>query len=406
MAESHELKPKTARDEGNGISDEDHQKEIRIFMDGAFDLMHFGHMNAFRLAKSLGTQLIVGVNSDESITECKGPPLMNDEDRMTMVQSCKFVDQVIPNCPYIMNQEYLDWVVREHKIDFVVHGDDPCIVDGKDVYATAKESGKFRTIPRTEGVSTTDIVGRILSLVKENPLSKDVILGSQSKFLTTTRLLQLFSSNNPSTPRRDMKVVYMDGAWDLFHPGHVAILKAAKEVRIFLTRFRKNVARWYFLVKRYLSSFSIFSNVVSLVQRGDYLIVGVHSDTVVNRRRGRSLPLLNLHERVLSVLGCRFVDDVLIDSPYQISSDMVSTLNIKAIFHGTSSDGTDHDVRYKYAKEAGLFSVLQSPCDYNVQNVANRIYQNQDAYEAKFERKMKAETDFYQEKHNGSKPVL
>ena len=47
-------------------------KEIRIWMDGAFDMMHFGHMNAFRQGRSLGTKLIVGVNSDETITVCKG----------------------------------------------------------------------------------------------------------------------------------------------------------------------------------------------------------------------------------------------------------------------------------------------------------------------------------------------
>ena len=56
-------------------------KEIRIFMDGAFDMMHYGHMNAFRKARALGTYLIAGVNSDDSITECKGPPICNDEER-------------------------------------------------------------------------------------------------------------------------------------------------------------------------------------------------------------------------------------------------------------------------------------------------------------------------------------
>lgn len=213
-------------------------KEIRIFVDGAFDLMHFGHMNAFRLARSLGTHLVVGINSDQSITECKGAPLMNDEERLTMVQACKFVDEVVPDCPYIMNQEYLDWVIREHKIDYVVHGDDPCIVDGKDVYATAKASGKFRTIPRTEGVSTTDIVGRILLWAqggKQNGSSGGSgSLGSRSKFLTTSRLLHLFSANdhtigNSST--RGLRIIYVAGMWDLFHPGHVAMLKAAKQVR-------------------------------------------------------------------------------------------------------------------------------------------------------------------------------
>ena len=199
-------------------SDEE-RKEIRIFMDGAFDLTHFGHLNAFRLARSLGTHLVVGVNSDESITKCKGAPLMNDEERMTMVQSCKFVDEVVPDCPYIMNKEYLDWVIKEKKIDYVVHGDDPCIVDGQDVYAVAKAAGKYRSIPRTEGVSTTDIVGRMLLLTKEHHMQEGKwVLGSQSKFLTTSRMLQLFS-NNVASPTNQMRVIYIDGAWDMFHPG-------------------------------------------------------------------------------------------------------------------------------------------------------------------------------------------
>jgi ethanolamine-phosphate cytidylyltransferase len=224
------------------------QQEIRIFMEGAFDMMHFGHMNAFRLGRSLGTHLVVGINSDESITECKAPPLMSHQDRMVMVQSCKFVDQVVPETPYVMNKEYVDWVLEAYKIDYIVHGDDPCIVDGKDVYETAKQAGKFRTIPRTEGVSTTDIVGRMLQLTKqqeeeENQLAEgqqsvdgvmvpNTFLGSQSKFLTTTRLLHQFTFNTdlPSSLSDQRRVIYLDGAWDMFHPGHVALLEIAKKV--------------------------------------------------------------------------------------------------------------------------------------------------------------------------------
>ena len=207
------------------------KREIRIFMDGAFDLMHYGHMNAFRLGRSLGTHLVVGVNSDESITRCKGAPLLNDDERLAMVKSCKFVDHVVPDCPYIMNKEYLDYVIEKYKIDYVIHGDDPCIVDGKDVYETAKKAGRYRSIPRTEGVSTTDIVGRMLLLTKEHHTQVGkTVLGSQSQFLTTSRMLQLFSKN-VKAPEKWMRVIYIDGACDLFHPGHVAILKAAKEVR-------------------------------------------------------------------------------------------------------------------------------------------------------------------------------
>jgi hypothetical protein len=50
-----------------------------------------------------------------------------------------------------------------------------------------------------------------------------------------------------------------------------------------------------------------------------FLIVGVHNDQIVNRYRGGNFPIMNLHERVLSVLGCKYVDDVLIDAPYKIT---------------------------------------------------------------------------------------
>ena len=345
-------------------------KQVRIFMDGAFDLMHYGHMNAFRLGRSLGTHLVVGVNSDESIIQCKGPPLMRDHERLTMVESCKFVDEVVPGCPYIMSKEYLDYVIEKYDIDYVIHGDDPCIVDGKDVYAAAKEAGKFRSIPRTEGVSTTDIVGRMLLMTKEHHYQGTDgalhLLGRQSKFLTTSHMLRLFSAGIKA-PTRGMKVVYMDGAWDMFHCGHAAILKAAKD-------------------------------------RGDYLIVGIHSDAVVNNLRGHNLPLMNLHERVLSVLGCRFVDDVLIDAPYEISPEMVSSLNITEVVHGTRSDdiGTSRNnegERYRYPKSAGILSIMESPSDFNLGHIVQRISINQETFQAKFDRKMQAEQDFYNGKY-------
>ena len=213
----------------NSIKLADHKgdKEIRIFMDGAFDLLHYGHMNAFRLARSLGTHLIVGVNSDESITRCKGAPLMTDSERLTMVKTCKFVDEVVEDCPYVMSPEYLEWVIREYRIDYVVHGSDPCFtLDGQDVYASAKARGKFREIPRTEGVSTSDILGRILVMTREHhiydrkQIKSDAEKGGdqsnlmaedgqqfqlKSKFLTTSLLLKLFSAG-VKAPQKDAKL--------------------------------------------------------------------------------------------------------------------------------------------------------------------------------------------------------
>jgi len=356
------------------------KKEVRIFMDGAFDMMHYGHMNAFRLGRSLGTHLIVGVNSDDSIKQCKGAPLMNEKERMVMVKGCKFVDEVVPNCPYIMNEKYLNYIIKKYQVDYVIHGDDPCIVDGKDVYESAKKAGKYRSIPRTQGVSTTDIVGRMLLMSKDHHCeSKDnkkrsrredsydnSLLCEQSTFLTTSRLLRLFSTGM-QCPKSGMRVIYIDGAWDMFHCGHVSILEEAKK-------------------------------------RGDYLIVGIHSDAAVNRERGCNLPIMNLHERVLAVMGCRFVDDVLIDAPTQVTSAMIASLGIDEVVSGTTCD----DIESDYGTNDRLhhpnvpFTEIPSPMDFGLSSILNRIQANQKAFQIKIAKKRQAENDYYKKKYNST----
>ncbi|CAM9720686.1 unnamed protein product [Phaeothamnion confervicola] len=372
-------------------------KEVRIWMDGAFDMMHYGHMNAFRQGRALGTVLVVGVNSDESITQCKGPPVMNDEERLTAVEGCKFVDEVVTDVPYIMSQEYLSHVIEKHRIDFVVHGDDPCIVDGKDVYATAKAAGKYLSIPRTEGVSTTEIVGRMLLRSKSHhattpggdatprlasgaarPPQRSAASQQQqaallrSKFLTTSRMLRLFSAG-VKAPAADARVVYIDGAWDMFHAGHVKILRAARAM-------------------------------------GDYLIVGVHGDQVVNERRGLNMPIMNLNERVLSVLGCGRVDDVLIDAPVDITREMVASLRICAVCKGTVDDNENPGgergqsfcdyAPYRVPREMGIFHELESPSTLTVSEIVGRIQKNEALFQRKFARKKIAEDEYYNKRYN------
>lgn len=57
------------------------KKRVRVYMDGCFDLMHYGHANALRQAKALGDELVVGVVSDEQIVANKGPPVLSMEER-------------------------------------------------------------------------------------------------------------------------------------------------------------------------------------------------------------------------------------------------------------------------------------------------------------------------------------
>jgi len=61
------------------------------------------------------------------------------------------------------------------------------------------------------------------------------------------------------------------------------------------------------------------------------LLVGVHDDPTINRHLGKNYPIMNLHERVLNVLSCGHVDDVIIGAPWAVSDDMITTFNIQKV---------------------------------------------------------------------------
>ena len=109
------------------------------------------------------TEVLFFQHPSPTLLSSQGPPVLNDDERRTMVESLKWVDEVITGVPYDLTPEFLTELFTRHRIDVVVHGDDPCLLpDGTDAYAGAKAAGRFRVVKRTEGVSTTDIVGRAL----------------------------------------------------------------------------------------------------------------------------------------------------------------------------------------------------------------------------------------------------
>ena len=59
-----------------------------------------------------------------------------------MVRSCKWVDEVVVGTPYVVRDAYLAALVKQYRIDYIVHGDDPCVdLMGRDVYDSAKRQG-------------------------------------------------------------------------------------------------------------------------------------------------------------------------------------------------------------------------------------------------------------------------
>eukprot|EP00043_Microstomoeca_roanoka_P028060 m.16767 g.16767 ORF g.16767 m.16767 type:complete len:377 (-) comp8148_c0_seq1:183-1313(-) len=345
---------------------------VRIWCDGCFDMMHFGHANALRQAKEMGDYLIVGVHSDEEIRKNKGPPVMNEQERYEMVRACKWVDEVVEDAPYTTQIEYLD----KYNCDFCVHGDDiTTAADGTDAYHLVKAAGRYKEYQRTQGVSTTDLVGRMLLMTKnhftaepEQPFESPHLAAMQGKaadfvspytgasqFLPTSKRILQFSDKKE--PKPGDVVGYIQGSFDLFHIGHIAALKKAHSMC-------------------------------------DYLIVGVHSDLNANKLHGRNYPIMNLHERILSVLACRYVDEVVIGPPLVIGEELLDYFKVNKVFRG-STDATDRlgeDV-YAVPKSRNIYVQFDSGSTMTTDVIVERIIQHRLEFEERNRKKSKKEVD-------------
>lgn len=136
-------------------------RPVRIYADGVFDLFHLGHMRQLEQAKKAfpDVYLIVGVTGDAETHKRKGLTVLSGKERAETIRHCKWVDEVIECCPWIVTPEFLE----EHKLDYVAHDDLPYGADeGDDIYAPIKAAGKFLVTQRTEGVSTTGIITKIV----------------------------------------------------------------------------------------------------------------------------------------------------------------------------------------------------------------------------------------------------
>ncbi|CAG2230202.1 PCYT2 [Mytilus edulis] len=349
------------------------KKQVRVWVDGCFDMAHFGHANAIRQAKEMGDYLIVGVHSDAEITKNKGPPVYSEEERYKMVRAIKWVDQKMRT--YVTTLETLE----EYDCDFCVHGDDiTTTADGTDTYYLVKANGKYKECKRTAGVSTTDLVGRMLLVTKqhherdeEKEMDKEKVADigkcstakspytGVSQFLPTSNKIIQFADGK--SPNPGDKIVYVAGAFDLFHVGFVDFLeKVSKE--------------------------------------GDFIIVGLHTDPVVNRYKGSNFPIMNLHERVLSVLACRYVNEVVIGAPYAVTADLLDHFKVDLVCHGDTPimDDVDGSDPFAEPKRRGKFKTIASNNDMTTQKIIERIISHRLHYEARNKKKEEKELKIMQ----------
>ena len=126
-----------------------------VFTNGCFDIIHRGHLELMSYCKSIGSKVIVGINSDDSIRRLKGEsrPINKCNDRKFMLESLKYVDEVI-----VFNENTPLNLIKKIKPDIIVKGGDysPEDVVGNDI-------AEVRIFKYVKGYSTTKIIQDITS---------------------------------------------------------------------------------------------------------------------------------------------------------------------------------------------------------------------------------------------------
>jgi len=141
------------------------QKKI-VTTSGAFDILHIGHVRYLEEAKKMGDILIILLNSDSSVREFKGTkrPIVPENERAEMLASLECVDYII-----IFSESKPLGLLKEIEPDFHVKG-------GTFIPERVKEEkelveswgGKHITLPEIKGLSTTNIVKKILESYKDD----------------------------------------------------------------------------------------------------------------------------------------------------------------------------------------------------------------------------------------------
>ncbi|KAI1438350.1 phosphoethanolamine cytidylyltransferase-like protein [Xylaria sp. CBS 124048] len=400
----------------------------RIWLDGCWDFFHHGHAGAMLQARQLGNELYVGVHSDEDILKNKGPTVMNLDERLAAVDACRWVTKSVPDAPYVTE---LPFIGRYH-CRFVVHGDDiTSDSNGEDCYRFVKQAGRFKVVKRTPSISTTDLVGRMLLCTKTHFIAslKKMLAGEEGCGSTEERKAEGEGMMNrirqyatdesgrdpgvdvyfwtPSDsaksdeeeeensgtcsqllkgkgPKPGQRVVYVDGGFDLFSSGHIEFLRQvvlaegelAKqngwyEKKAVDERLRKNDGKDYGPV---------------------FVVAGVHGDRVINHWKGINYPIMNIYERGLCVLQCRYVNAVIFNAPFTPTKSYLKSLPWgipDAVYHGpTAFIPLSYDP-YTAPKEMGIYRAVPAHKfqHVNAGSIVQRIMRSRDMYEERQRKK-------------------
>lgn len=258
--------------------------------------------------------------------------------RVAAVDACRWVTQPVPNAPYVTT---LPWI-SHYGCKYVVHGDDiTSDSSGEDCYRYVKAAGRFKVVKRTPSISTTDLVGRMLLCTRTHFIKSltRVLAGEEgsgteaerkANGAALTERMKMYATDETglkpgasiwfwaasiearegdteeekgvfsnlsqgSQPKPGQRVVYVDGGFDLFSPGHIEFLR-----QVIKAEEKLGVDEgWY----------SKEATEERVGKGADYppvfVVAGVHDDEVINHWKGVNYPIMNIYERGLCVLQCK-----------------------------------------------------------------------------------------------------
>ena len=137
-----------------------------VYTDMVGDLFHYGHVNALEQSKSFGDYLIVGVHNDETVESYKRKPIMNMEQRVKVIENCRYVDQVVINAPLKITQEYID----KYNIDIVSVTDTRPDEQNEIFYSIPMKLGIIKKFNYTTTISTSGIIDHIKNRIANKTL--------------------------------------------------------------------------------------------------------------------------------------------------------------------------------------------------------------------------------------------
>jgi glycerol-3-phosphate cytidylyltransferase len=131
----------------------------RVMVDMSATLIHHGHIRLLQAAKKYG-YVVVALTTDDEIRNKKGyEPEMDFSSRREILEAIRYVDEVVPT-PWLIEQSLLD----QHRIDFLIHGSDNTNPIDKE---------RLLILPRTPGISSSIIRGKVLRAVSDIYLDKE-----------------------------------------------------------------------------------------------------------------------------------------------------------------------------------------------------------------------------------------